>query len=150
MKNCMFCQIVKGEIDSTCFWEDDDHMAIFDIYPNTKGMALVISKKHYDSSAFDMPDEAYSKLMLASKKMAKILEKGLLVKRVGMILEGMGQNHVHNKIYPMHGLKSSYEDLFASEKIYFEKYEGYLTSLLGPKKADITELKKLAEQLKQS
>jgi len=125
-------------------------MAILDIFPNTKGMALVISKKHYDSYAFDMSDEAYVNLMIASKKVAKILEKRLPVKRVGMIMEGMGQNHVHIKMYPLHGLKNSYEDIFASERIYFEKYEGYITSLLGPKEVKVAELRKLAEQLKQS
>ena len=43
--------------------------------------------------------------MAAAKKVAKILERGLSVKRVAMVMEGMGINHAHIKLYPLHGLK---------------------------------------------
>jgi diadenosine tetraphosphate (Ap4A) HIT family hydrolase len=93
--DCIFCKIVKGEIPSAKIWEDKKHIAILDVFPNTKGMTLVITKNHYDSYAFDMSDAAYKELMVAAKKVGKILDRKLKVNRTAMVLEGMGVNHVH-------------------------------------------------------
>lgn len=147
MEDCIFCKIVKGEIPSVKFWEDEEFMAIFDVNPNTKGMALVISKKHYPSYIFEMPDNVYEKMMLAVKKIALLLDKKLKVQRTAMVMEGMGINHAHIKLYPLHGLDKKFEEMWAKEKVFFEKYPGYVTTQLGPQ-ADINELKKLAEKIK--
>lgn len=45
----IFCQIVDGEIPSVKIYEDDDVLAILDISQITRGHALVMAKKHYDS-----------------------------------------------------------------------------------------------------
>jgi diadenosine tetraphosphate (Ap4A) HIT family hydrolase len=132
MNECIFCKIIKGEVPSFKIWEDDEFLAILDINPNTKGMTLVLTKEHFDSDAFEMPDDVYQKLMLASKKVSKILKRGLRVKRVVMVMEGMGVNHAHIKLYPLYELK-----------------EGGISTALGPK-ADFEELKQLAERLKNS
>jgi len=144
---CIFCKIVSGEIDSAKIWEDDEFLAILDGNPNTKGMTLVLTKSHFDSYAFNMPEEIYQKFMLASKKVAELLEKGLDVKRVAMVMEGMGINHAHIKLYPMHGLEKEFKEMWAKEKVFFDDYPGYINTQLGPK-ADIEELKKLAEKIK--
>ncbi|MBS3072492.1 HIT domain-containing protein [Candidatus Pacearchaeota archaeon] len=147
MENCIFCKIVKGEIPSVKIWEDKNFLAILDVFPNTKGMALVLTKKHFDSYAFDMNDKNYSDLMLASKKVARLLESGLKVKRVAMVMEGLGVNHVHVKLYPLHGINEKFKETWAKEKVFFDKYEGYISTQLGPQK-DISELKKVAEEIK--
>ena len=145
--DCIFCKIAKGEIDSAKVWEDDEFLAILDVNPNTRGMTLVLSKEHYDSYAFDIPEDVYQKLMRASKKVAKILEKGLNVKRVAMVMEGMGVNHLHLKLYPLHGLSKEFKAIEPEKRIFFEKYEGYVSTQLGPL-ADLGELKELAEEIK--
>lgn len=147
MENCIFCKIAKGEIPAAKIWEDREHLAFLDINPNTKGMTLVITKEHYDSDAFSMPSKAYESLMLAAQKVAKLLEKKLDVKRVAMVMEGMGVNHVHIKLYPLHGLKDKFEETWTNETVFFDKYKGYVTTHLGPK-ADMAELNKLAEHIK--
>ena len=149
MAECIFCKIISGEIDSAKIWEDEEFLAILDIAPNTKGETLVLTKKHYDSYVFDMPEETYLKLMSASKKVAKILEKGLKVTKVAMVMEGTGINHAHIKLYPLHGIKKKFKEIWAKDRIFFKKYEGYITTLMGPE-VDISELKKLAEKIKQS
>ena len=75
MDSCIFCKIVNGEIGAVKIWEDDKFLAILDINPNTKGMTILLAKAHYDSYAFDMPDEVYAEFMIAAKKVAGILEK---------------------------------------------------------------------------
>ena len=147
MENCIFCKIAKGEIDSAKIWEDKDFLAILDVFPNTEGMTLVLPKKHYDSYIFDDSDKFCQDIILASKKVAKILEKGLKVHRVAMVMEGMGVNHAHIKLYPLHGIDKKFKETWAKEKVFFDRYEGYISTQLGSQK-DIIELKKIAEEIK--
>ena len=146
MENCVFCKIVKGEIPCVKIWEDEKHLAFLDLNPNTEGMTLVVTKDHFDSDATDMPEEAYSSLMLAAKKVAKILEKGLDVKRVAIVMEGLGVNHTHIKLYPIHGLDEKFVETWASDKIYFEKYAGYISTQLGPE-LSTEERQKIADKI---
>ena len=146
-KDCIFCKIVAGEIPSVKIWEDEKHLAILDISPNVEGMTLVITKEHYDSDATDMPDGAYSPLMLAAKKVAKLLEKSLKVKRVALVMEGLGVNHVHIKLYPIYGLDEKFKEIWAKEEVYFDKYLGYISTQLGPKRSH-EELQRVANKIK--
>lgn len=146
MENCIFCKIVDGKIPSVKIWEDTKHIAILDINPNTEGETLLITKKHFDSYAFNMPDSDYSEAMLAAKSVGKLLDKKLNVKRTAMVIEGLGINHMHIKLYPIHGINKDFEEVWATEKIYFDTYLGYITTQLGPEKS-ISELKKIAEKI---
>jgi len=145
--DCIFCKIIKGEMESVKIWEDEDFIAILDINPNTEGVTLVMPKEHHDSYAFDMPEKDYSKLMAASKKVAKILEKGLKVRRVAMVMEGLGINHVHIKLYPLHGLDQKFQEMWGKEKIFFDKYEGYISTQIGPQ-TSIEKLENVAKKIK--
>lgn len=130
--NCIFCKIAKGEIPSVKIWEDKKHLAILDINPNTEGMTLVMPKEHYDSDYTEMSDKPYKELMIAAKKVAKILKKKLKVNKVASVIEGLGVNHIHVKLYPIYPSNES---------------EGYITTKLGPKKSS-EELKKVADKIK--
>jgi diadenosine tetraphosphate (Ap4A) HIT family hydrolase len=145
--DCIFCKIANGEFDSAKIWEDENFIAILDLNPNTKGMALVMPKKHFDSDAFLMSDDDYKNLLMAVKKVSEILRRGLYVNRVAMVAEGMGVNHVHIKLYPLHGIEKEFQEIWAKEKVFFENYSGYISTQLGPK-ADMEDLKKLAEEIK--
>lgn len=130
--DCIFCKIVKSEIPSVKVWEDEKHLAILDINPNTKGQTLVITKEHYDSDFTEMPEKVYTELMVATKKVAELLKKNLGTERVASVLEGLGVNHIHVKLYPINLEKAN---------------EGHITTKLGPKKS-IEELNKIAEEIK--
>ncbi|MEK6875550.1 MAG: HIT family protein [Nanoarchaeota archaeon] len=145
--SCIFCKIINEEIPSVKIWEDDKHVAILDINPNTEGMTLVLTKKHYDSYTFEMPDKEYSELMIAAKKVGKLLDKKLKVKRTALIMEGLGVNHVHIKLYPIYGLDEKFKEIWAKEKVYFDSYKGYITTQLGPKKSK-EELERIAEKIR--
>lgn len=147
MENCIFCKIVNGEIPSYKIYEDEKFIAILDVFPNTEGMTLVIPKKHYDSYVFDMPENMYKEFMIIAKKVARMIERGLKVKRVAMVMEGMGVNHAHIKLYPLHGLDDKFKEMWAEKKVFFDKYEGYISTQLGPKAED-SKLKKIAEKIK--
>jgi len=146
-ENCIFCQIVEGKIPCHKIYEDDKHIAFLDVFPNTKGMTLVITKEHFDSYAFDMPDEDYRKLLEVVKKVAKGLDKALGVKRTAMVMEGMGVNHAHIKLYPLHGIEKKFEKNIAKPIKFFERYEGYIATFMGPRAND-EKLKKLALKIR--
>lgn len=148
MSDCIFCKIVQGEILSAKIWENDEFLAILDAFPNTRGMTLVIPKEHYDSYAVEMPRDVFQRFMLAGKEVAKLLDKKLKVQRTALVMEGMGINHAHLKLYPLHGLDKKFESMEAKEKVFFENYPGYLTTRLGPQ-PDPEELKKLAEEIRE-
>jgi diadenosine tetraphosphate (Ap4A) HIT family hydrolase len=149
MESCIFCKIVKGEIPCEKIWEDNEFIAILDVFPNVKGMTLVIPKKHFDSYAFNMNDDEYCKLMIASKKVAKLLDKALKVKRTALVMEGLGVNHAHIKLYPIYGLDKEFKEIWAKDTVFFKEYSGYISTQLGPK-ATPEELKKIAEQIRKA
>lgn len=134
--DCIFCKIVKGEIPSYKVYEDEDFLGFLDIFPNTKGMTLIIPKNHYDSYTFEMPDDVYSKFLLTAKKFGKILDEKLGTQRTALVMEGMGVNHAHIKLYPLHGLGKDFKPIIPEGEHFYEKYQGYLSTLLGPKAKD--------------
>ena len=148
MKDCIFCKIAKEEIPSSKFWENDKYIAILDLNPNVKGMSLVIPKEHHDSHVFKMNDEDYSGIMLAAKQVTFILEKGLNVKRVALVMEGLGVNHAHIKLYPIYGLEKEFEETWSKDRVYFNQYPGYISTQLGPE-AKKEELEKIAKMLRE-
>ncbi len=141
-EDCIFCKISSGEIPSYRIWEDDEFFAILDIFPNTKGMTLIIPKEHYDSYAFEMPDEVYSRFLLAAKKLGREIDSKLGVQRTALVMEGMGVNHAHIKLYPLHGLGKDFKAINPEGNVFFEKYQGYISTMLGPK-ADENMLKEV-------
>jgi histidine triad (HIT) family protein len=147
MNKCIFCSIIESDKISSLFWEDNDFVAFLDKYPNTQGQALVLPKRHYDSDIMKLDDSVYVKLLLAAKKVAKLLENGLSVKRVALVCEGMGINHAHIKLYPLHGLADEFVPMLGTHQVYFEKYDGYLNTFLGPEASE-KDLAILATQIK--
>jgi histidine triad (HIT) family protein len=147
MENCIFCKIVSGEIPSIKVWEDENFLAILDINPNTKGMTLVLPKQHHDSYMFDMPDDQAVLFYQAAKKVACMLEKTFDVSRVALVMEGMGVNHVHIKLYPLHGVTEKFKEMWADNRVWFDKYDGYISTQLGPE-ADGDVLQKVAEEIR--
>lgn len=131
MGDCLFCKIVSGEVPSHKVWWSDTHLAFLTIFPNTEAATVVIPKAHYGSYAFDLPDDVLFDLILATKEVAKLLDNKLDdVGRTGMIFEGFGVDHVHAKLFPMHGTAdmSEWRPMESKQKTYFEKYPGYLSS----------------------
>lgn len=150
-ESCIFCKIIKNELPHHLIDSNDDFMAFLTIFPNTLGATVVIPKQHYSSYAFDLDDDVLSDLVLYSKKIAKKLDSFFEdVGRTAMVFEGFGVDHVHAKLFPMHGTKHVHENWQAVNSNvdkYFEQYEGYISSH-DFQRADDGELAKLAEQIR--
>ena len=92
--SCLFCNIVNKTVKSFVVWEDEKYIAFLTPFPNTKGFTVVMPKQHYSSYIFAVPDDIMTGLMHAAKKVASLLEKGLMVKRCAVVFEGFGINHL--------------------------------------------------------
>lgn len=142
----IFCKIIKGELPSFKIYEGKNFIAILDIYPNIKGQTVMISKKHRSGYAFDLKENELKELISATKKVAKLLERKLGVKRVHIAIEGTGVDHLHVKLYPAIGLGEKYQIIWAKEKKHFSRYPGYVTTLMGPRASD-NELRRLMKRI---
>lgn len=147
MSDCIFCKIIAGEVPSFKIWEDENFIAILDVFPNCKGQTLVITKTHFDSDVFIMNNDFYSKYLLAVKKVVSLLKTWLWVHRVTAVMEWMWVDHAHFKLYPMHWVTDEWKEYVWWRQIYFDEYPGYITTEMGPK-ADMNELQKIADSLK--
>lgn len=148
--DCIFCKIVAGELPCHKIWEDDDFLAFLSIFPNTPGFSVVIPKKHYASYAFDLPESILTDLVIATKKVGKLLDAAFDdVGRTGMIFEGFGVDHVHAKLFPMHGTgdMEEWKQMKSNVEVFFDTYQGYISSH-DFKRANDTELERLAEKVR--
>jgi len=150
--DCIFCRIVKGELPCHKVWEDEKHLAFLSTFPNTEGFSVVVPKKHIPSYAFENKDTDLCDLIIATKKVALLLDKYFDdVGRCGMFFEGFGVDHLHSKLFPMHGT-SNMKNWVPIEsnipEVYFDKYPGYLSSH-NARRADDETLSKLAERIRQ-
>lgn len=150
MNDCIFCKIVKGEAPAHIIWEDETHLAFLSIYPNTDGFTVVIPKDHQPSYAFEVDDQVLIALMLATKKVAKLLDKAFEdVGRTGMFFEGYGVDHLHSKLFPMHGTANmdKWRPIESDNPVFFDKYPGFLSSH-NANRADDKKLSQIADKIR--
>ena len=145
MNDCTFCQIVRRELPVHVIYEDENNLAFLDTHPRTPGATLVITKEHYPSYAFDVPDEIYTKSFLLAKRLGKVLDNALGSFRTFMVTEGMQIPHFHIKLYPYYKIVRNHqpEDFL---HVQVTEYPGYITTLHGPR-ADDKELAELASKI---
>ena len=141
--NCLFCGIVEEKIPAYKIYEDDRHVAVLDIYPAVRGQSLVLPKKHLGSYVFEMQEDDYIALMVASKNVAKLTDKKLGSLRTCMVMEGMEVDHAHIKLYPIYEVLTN----IASGTIDLNKYPGYISTKHG-ERMDNSELEKLLARFK--
>jgi diadenosine tetraphosphate (Ap4A) HIT family hydrolase len=149
-QHCIFCRIVRGEAPCHRIAEDADHLAFLSIFPNTPGFSVAIPKRHHPSYAFDLPDAVLSALTLFARSVGKLIDRNLPgVGRTGMIFEGFGVDHVHAKLFPMHGVPSAggeWRRIGSSNRTFFARYEGYISSHDGERCPD-GELQAIARRI---
>ena len=69
-ENCIFCQIIRGEIPSFNVWEDEDTFAFMDINPVHDGHVLIIPKEHADD-VFTVSAAASGAVMRTAQRVAR-------------------------------------------------------------------------------
>jgi histidine triad (HIT) family protein len=103
-KECIFCEIIKGEIPCEKVYEDDNFIGILDIEPEVEGHILVIPKKHF-GSFLDTPSSLGGEFFDAIKNIGLKLIKNKEADGFNIVFntnESAGQvvKHVHAHILP--------------------------------------------------
>ncbi|HEY0222053.1 HIT family protein [Lactovum miscens] len=103
MSDCLFCEIIAGEIPSYKVYEDEDVYAMLDISQATKGHTLVLPKKHYENLLAMTSDES---ALLFSKipNIANLLKNKLGAEGMNIITncgEISGQTILHTHVHLM-------------------------------------------------
>lgn len=146
MTDTIFDKIIRGEMKAWKVWEDEKYLAFLTPFPNTPGLTIVIPKKNVGDYVFSLDEQVYTDLLIATKKVAKILEKTFNTPRIAMIFEGTGVAYVHAKLYPLHGKLASETNVWSTHSEFYPKYVGYMTTVEGPKMSD-EELDKIQKQI---
>jgi len=147
---CVFCEIAHGTAPAHRIWEDKNHLAFLSTYPNTPGFAVVITKAHIPSDAFAADDTTLTGLVLAAKTVGRKITTAFEdVGRTGLIFEGFGVDHLHAKLFPMHGTGdlTEWEPFNSNVDKFFDRYEGYISSH-NYRRADDAELQVIAEKIR--
>lgn len=101
MENCIFCQIVAGQIPASKVYEDDQVLAFLDITQVTTGHTLVIPKAHC-RNILDMSPETAQAVFGVIPKLSQSLLKATGAKGINLINnseEAAGQTVFHAHIH---------------------------------------------------
>lgn len=104
MKDCIFCQIVQGNIPCAKVYETGYILAFLDISPVIKGHTLVIPKKHM-VNILDIPGSLAQELQESLQKVARGLMTGIKAQGFNVQMnnfEAAGQlvMHAHYHLMP--------------------------------------------------
>ncbi len=101
----IFARILKGEIPSVKVWEDDDVLAFMDVFPQSEGHVLVISKTSQARNLLEVEPEVLATLTAATQRTARAVVKALSPEGFSIMQfngEAGGQTvfHLHFHIIP--------------------------------------------------
>jgi len=104
MKNCIFCEVVKGNAKSWKVYESQSVYAFLDIHPVNEFHTLVIPKNHFEN-IFDLPEKEMTEVMRVVHKLAREYHDKLGINNL-QIIHCSGREaqqsvfHVHFHIVP--------------------------------------------------
>ena len=105
MSDCVFCDIIAGNLPASVVYEDKTVMAIMDISPVNPGHVIVIPKKHIPYMA-DMDEDTGAHLFRITMRMQKAIRRsGVRCEGINLFLadgEAAFQDvfHLHMHIIP--------------------------------------------------
>jgi histidine triad (HIT) family protein len=74
--HCIFCKIESGQAPAIKIYEDKHTLGFMDIYPASRGHALVISKQHY-TDLFDIDPAILGAVAASSQRIARAIDQAL-------------------------------------------------------------------------
>ncbi len=84
-KQCIFCQIIAGKVQSRKVYEDDSVIAVLDVNPANPGHMLIMPKEHY-SIMPQMPDEETGHIFAVAKALSNAALRSLEVQGSNIIV----------------------------------------------------------------
>ena len=102
----IFAKIIRGDMPKVAVYEDEHTLAFMDVFPQTEGHVLVISKMAKSVNLLDMPQDALARLMATTQKVAAAVvtalrPDGFRVVQFNGAPAGQTVFHTHMHILPM-------------------------------------------------
>ena len=100
--DCIFCEIIKGNIPSKTVYEDDLVKVFLDINPNTNGHMLIVPKKHV-VTVDDIDNILASHILEVEKKLHNLLKEKLNIEGLTIVQNnnyGQDVKHYHVHLIP--------------------------------------------------
>ena len=102
--DCPFCKIAMHQLPAVIIQEDDDLLAIMDLFPATRGHVLVLPKKHIEN-IYLMPEVMGSRIMSTAIEISKSIKSNLSPDGLNLIQSnglaaGQTVPHFHLHIVP--------------------------------------------------
>ena len=73
----IFAKILRGEIPAVKVWEDDHVLAFMDVFPQSEGHVLLISKTSTARTLLEIEPDGLARLIAATQRTARAVEKAL-------------------------------------------------------------------------
>jgi histidine triad (HIT) family protein len=101
----IFARILRGEIPSVKVWEDEEVLAFMDVFPQSEGHVLVVSKTSRARTLLDMEAGALARLTAAVQRTARAVvtalqPEGFQVMQLNGSAGGQTVFHLHFHIIP--------------------------------------------------
>lgn len=96
----IFSRILTGELPAFKVFEDENHLALLDIFPLAYGHVLVVPKREVDY-IFDLEPHEYLALFEFAKRVAKAMDKVIVCERIGIAVIGLEVPHAHIHLVPL-------------------------------------------------
>ena len=101
----IFAKILRGEIPSVKVWEDDHVLAFMDVFPQSEGHVLIVSKTSTARTLLDIEPDVLARLTAATQRTARAVVKALAPEGFQIMQlngEAGGQTvfHLHFHIIP--------------------------------------------------
>lgn len=102
--NCIFCKIVKNEIEAVTIYEDEEFKVFLDAFPATKGHVLIVPKEHV-TNIFELDEEKAGRLFALASKIAKNIKEKLDIDGLNVVqnngeIAGQTVFHFHLHLIP--------------------------------------------------
>ena len=102
--DCIFCKIIERKIQANIIFENEQGLALLDIFPISRGHTIIITKNHYPTLE-DVPNHELCKLFEIVKKISKLIHDKLEIDGYNILqnnFSAAGQliNHFHIHIIP--------------------------------------------------
>ena len=75
-KQCIFCQIIAGKVQSRKIYEDERVIALLDINPANPGHMLLLTKEHY-SIMPQLPEDEIAYVFMVAKAISNSMLRGI-------------------------------------------------------------------------
>ena len=102
--DCLFCKIIEGSIPSEKVYEDDEVVAVLDIFPVTPGHTVVMLKEHtkdFISTDPDLVARLFTKVHEVAGRVMKAMEAdGFSVALFNGVAAGQEVFHLHVHVIP--------------------------------------------------